>query len=198
MTSASENGTAAPAPTSRCPDMEDLRRPIASVTQVGRTASRAAGRDDPAAFELAAGPHYPALVRRLVLVLGNSHDAEDVAQDAYLAAFRSWARFDGVDVRAWLYTIGLRLAFNKLRSRRRLLAAIHRIEPRPQPAPADPDLWAALQALEIRPRTALLLSAVDGYTQAEIGRILDVPEGTVASWLSRARASLRADLGSTD
>ena len=42
------------------------------------------------------------------------------------------------DVRAWLYTIGLRLAFNRLRSRRRLLAAIRRIEPRPWTDPARP------------------------------------------------------------
>ena len=66
------------------------------------------------------------------------------------------------------------------------------------PAPADPDLWAALQELDIRPRAALLLNVVDGYTQAEIARILDAPVGTVASWLSRGRATVRAHLERTD
>ena len=75
-------------------------------------------------------------MRRLVVVLGNEHDAEDVAQDAYLRAFESWGRFDGTDVRAWLYTIALRLAFNHLRGRRRWLAAIERIEPRAWSDPA--------------------------------------------------------------
>jgi RNA polymerase sigma-70 factor (ECF subfamily) len=143
---------------------------------------------------MAVAPHYAALVRRLVLVLGNEPDAQDVAQDAYLNAFRSWDRFDGTDVRAWLYTIALRLAFNQLRGRRRLLAAMGRIEPRTWAAPSDPDLWAALQALDIRTRAALLLNSVDGFTQAEIARILAVPEGTVASWLSRGRAALRRGL----
>ena len=117
--------------------MESIRRPTI-VTQVEASPARAVSRDDSEAFELAVGPYYPALVRRLVLVLGDHHDAEDVAQDAYLAAYRSWTRFDGTDVRAWLYTIALRRAFNHLRSRRRLLAAIRRIEPTSVPAPADP------------------------------------------------------------
>jgi RNA polymerase sigma-70 factor, ECF subfamily len=163
---------------------------------VPRTWSRVAtaSRADPAAFEGAVRPHYANLVRRLVVVLGDENDAQDVAQEAYLKAFRSWDRFDGTDVRAWLYTIGLRLAFNHLRGRRRLLAAIHRIEPNTWQAPTDPDLWAALRALEVRPRTALLLNVVDGYTQREIAWILGTPEGTVASWLSRARATLRHEL----
>jgi RNA polymerase sigma-70 factor, ECF subfamily len=145
-------------------------------------------------FESAVRPHYASLIRRLVLVLGDQRDAEDVAQDAYLKAFRSWDRFDGTDVRAWLYTIALRLAFNQLRSRRRWLAAIRRIEPRLWADPADPDLAAALAALEPRRRAALLLNVVDGYTQAEIATMLGAPEGTVASWISRGRAILRRDL----
>ncbi len=151
-------------------------------------------RMDPAIFEAAVRPHYANLVRRLVLVLGDEDDAQDVAQEAYLKAFRSWGRFDGVDVRAWLYTIALRLAFNHLRGRRRWLAAIGRIEPRTWTDPSDPDLWAAVQALDVRTRTALLLNVIDGYTQREVAVILGVPEGTVASWLSRGRANLRAAL----
>lgn len=111
-----------------------------------------------------------------MLVLGDEHDAEDIAQDAYLAAFRSWHRFDGSDVRAWLYTIALRLAFNQLGGRRRFLAAIGRIEPKPWADTIDPDLWAALRTLDPRTRSALLLNVIDGYTQAEIGQILSVAE----------------------
>jgi RNA polymerase sigma-70 factor (ECF subfamily) len=164
------------------------------VTAAARTERAAATKGDPAAFEAAVRPHYANLVRRLVLVLGDPADAEDVAQEAYLKAFRSWERFDGNDVRAWLYTIALRLAFNHLRGRRRWLAAIGRIEARPWRDPSDPDLWAALGTLDPRTRSALLLNVVDGYTQAEIGRILSVPEGTVASWISRGRATLRREL----
>jgi RNA polymerase sigma-70 factor (ECF subfamily) len=153
-----------------------------------------ASKGDPEAFEAAVRPHYANLVRRLVLVLGNEPDAEDIAQDAYLKAFQAWERFDGRDVRAWLYTIGLRLAFNQLRGRKRWLAAIGRIESRPWADPSDPDLWAAIRRLDIRTRSALLLSVIDGYTHAEIATMLEAPEGTVASWLSRGRAALRDEL----
>ena len=166
----------------------------ADVTAAARPDRAAATKGDHDAFETAVRPHYANLVRRLVLVLGDERDAEDVAQEAYLKAFRSWERFDGVDVRAWLYTIALRLAFNQLRGRRRWLAAIGRIEPRPWRDPSDPDLWAALGTLDARTRSALLLSVLDGYTQAEIARMLSVPEGTVASWISRGRATLRRTL----
>jgi RNA polymerase sigma-70 factor (ECF subfamily) len=151
-------------------------------------------RRDTEAFEEAVTPHWPALVRRLTLVLGDQHAAEDVAQDAYLRAFRSWQRFDGGDVRAWLYTIALRLAFNEQRRHRRFLAAVRHLQPRPWHDPRDPDLHAALDRLDVRTRTVLLLNVVDGYTQREIAAMLSVPEGTVASWVSRGRAAVRADL----
>ena len=152
-------------------------------------------RADPDAFEAAVRPHYVGLVRRLTVVLGDENDAQDIAQEAYLNAFRAWDRFDGRDVRAWLYTIALRLAFNQLRARRRWQRAIQRIEPKRWNDPSDPDLWAALQRLDRRVRSALLLNVIDGYSQREIGAILSVPEGTVASWLSRGRATLREELG---
>ena len=146
------------------------------------------------AFETTVRPHYANLVRRLVLVLGDEQDAQDVAQETYLKAFRSWDRFEGADPRAWLYTIGLRLAFNHLRGRRRWLAVLQRVEPRPWSDTTDPDLWAAIGSLEVRARAALLLNAVDGYTHAEIGRMLGAPEGTVASWISRGKAIVRQAL----
>ena len=57
------------------------------------------------------------------------------------------------------------------------------------------DLWAAIRGLDVRTRSALLLHVVDGYTHAEIARMLSAPEGTVASWISRGRASLRKAAG---
>ena len=145
-------------------------------------------------FEREVAPHYAPLVRRLTVVLGDEAEAQDVAQEAYLRAFRSWVRFDGEDVRAWLYTIGLRLAFNELRRQRRRLAALGRIQSLPWRDAADPDLAAALRSLEPRARAALLMNVADGYTHAEIAAMLAVPPGTVASWISRARVQLRAVL----
>ncbi len=147
-----------------------------------------------ATFIAATASLYDGLVRRLVLVLRDVHEAEDIAQDTYLRAFKSWATFDGRDVRAWLHTIALRLAFNELRRRRRWLAIFQRTKPHPWVDRLDPDLWQALERLDSRVRAALLMNVLDGYTQHEIASMLGVAEGTVSSWLSRARETLRTDL----
>ena len=107
----------------------------------------------------------------------------------------AWPAFDGTDARAWLYTIALRGAFDQLRRRRRWFARITRGPETPSYRDTvDPDLWAAIAGLEPRVRAALLASVLDGYTQREIAAMLSVAEGTVASWLSRARAALRVEL----
>lgn len=171
--------------------MQDLSRTLRSRSQPPATTVTAV---ESGAFESAVAPLYGGLVRRLVLVLGDTDEAQDIAQDAYLRAFRAWERFNGTDARAWLYTIALRLAFNQMRRRRRWLAAIRRIDPKPWRDPADPDLWAALEDLDPRTRSALLLNVVDGYSQVEIAEMLSVPVGTVSSWISRGRARLREAL----
>ena len=168
--------------------------PRAVGLATGRGADPATAR---AAFERTVLPLHGPLVQRLVLVLRDPHEAEDVAQEAYLRAFAAWGHFDGENERAWLYTIALRLAFDGLRRRRRWAGRLAR--PSTDAAyvdRVDPDLWTALGRLEPRVRAALLASALDGYTQREIGLQLGVPEGTVASWLSRARTELRATLTS--
>lgn len=147
-----------------------------------------------AAFEGTMASLYPALVRRLVLVLGVREDAEDIAQEAYLRAFRAWKGFDGRDPRAWLYTIALRLAFNQLKRRRRWATILDRSPRQAWNDHVDPDLWSALSNIDPRARATLLLNALDGYTLAEIAAMLDEPEGTVSSRLSRARAALRTTL----
>ncbi len=151
---------------------------------------------DRAEFAAAVDHHYPGLLQRLTLVLHDAEEGKDVAQEAYLRAFQAWDRFDRTDARAWLHTIGLRLAFNRLR-RRRLWDRWLRGQ-RPDPdwvIPERIDLWRALGELKPQQRAALLLNVVDGYTQAEVARMLDVPEGTVASWVSEAKHRLRGLLG---
>lgn len=137
---------------------------------------------------------YPLLARRLALVLRDADEAEDVAQAAFTRALEQRHRFQGGDARAWLYTIGLRLAFNELRRRRRLTAMPTGEEPN-WAMTSQPDLWIALAQLDPSQRAALVLSVLDGYTHAEIARMLGVRPGTVSSWLSRSKERLRALLG---
>ena len=150
----------------------------------------APARDD--VFAAAVGQHYPGLVRRLTAVVGDRESALDLAQETYLRAYRAWGRFDGTDTRAWLHTIGLRLAFNE-RSRRRRWSNLFvgRQGTDGWMMPEDLGLHEALSGLRREVRAALLLNAVDGYTQTEIASMLGVSPGTVASWLSRAKAHMR-------
>jgi DNA-directed RNA polymerase specialized sigma24 family protein len=83
---------------------------------------------DRAAFTAAISPHYDHLVRRLMLILRDTEEARDVAQSAVMRAFEHRHRFDGQDVRAWLFTIGIRLALNEVRRRSRLRRSLRRTE----------------------------------------------------------------------
>ena len=137
---------------------------------------------------------YPLLARRLTLILRDASEAEDVAQSAIARALERRHRFSGGDARAWLYTIGVRLALNELRRRRRLVPLSAESEPA-WAMRSQPDLWVALAQLEPRPRAALVLSVLDGYTHAEIAAMLGVRTGTVSSWVSRSKDRLRVALG---
>lgn len=135
----------------------------------------------------------PGLVRRLTLVVGDRDEAEDVAQEACIRALRARDRFDGQNAASWLFVIGMRLGLNELRRRRRILAALGRRQLPATPS-VERELWESLGSLERRERAALLLSILDGYSYREIGAMLGANEGTVGSWISRAKARLRADL----
>jgi RNA polymerase sigma-70 factor (ECF subfamily) len=137
---------------------------------------------------------YPLLARRLTVVLHDPDEAQDVAQSAFARALERRHQFRGGDVRAWLYTIGIRLALNEVRRRGRLVALADAAEPGWAMA-SEPDLWLALAQLDPPHRAALVLATLDGYTHAEIAGILGVREGTVSSWLSRSKDRLRAVLG---
>jgi RNA polymerase sigma-70 factor (ECF subfamily) len=137
---------------------------------------------------------HPLLVRRLTLVLRNLDDAQDVAQAAFTRAIERRATFRGGDARAWLYTIGMRLALNELRRRKRFVVLTEALEPE-WAMRSEPDLWHALAELDPSHRAALVLTTLDGYTHAEVARVLGVPEGTVSSWLSRSKERLRMLLG---
>lgn len=147
-------------------------------------------------FEDVVAEHYPGLVRRLTVVVGGDVEmGQDLAQEAYARAYRAWDRFDGTDARAWLHTIGLRLAFNERRRRIRWGRLLGKPVVEPSwVAPEDRGLHEALRGLRPEHRAALLLTVVDGYTQAEVAAMLGVAPGTVASWASRAKAHMREAL----
>ena len=130
------------------------------------------------------------------LILGNSADSEDAMSQAVLRAFENRGKLKKREsFRAWFLQILRHEAYNLLRKRRRL-TPVEELPEEAAPAGDDAgrlDLRHALNELSEDQRTALLLQQ-EGYDLAEIGRILDVPVGTVKSRISRAKKTLRAIL----
>ncbi|HEV8385447.1 MAG TPA: RNA polymerase sigma factor [Candidatus Acidoferrales bacterium] len=145
-----------------------------------------------------------ALAFRVALgVLRNRDDAEDVAQEAFLRAYQSFARLrDRERFRAWLARITWRLALDRIRSTRRREAreTVVMMEDLNSPQRTVEDVRAsrefeqrlarALDALPEKLRVVLVLSAIEGHDVSEVSRLLDVAEGTVKSRLFHARKKL--------
>ena len=137
-------------------------------------------------------------------VLRNDADAEDVAQESLLRAFRKFARLrDRNRFRAWLVRISFRLALDRLRSAKRRQvreAEWMREQERSQSgSPRDPrefqqHLERALGELPEKLRLVLLLSAMEDHSLDEVAVLLSVPVGTVKSRLFFARKQLAEKL----
>ena len=136
-------------------------------------------------------------------VLRHRQDAEDVAQDAFAKAYRSFRQLRDRDrFRAWLVRMTWRLAIDRWRTDRRRSAREQFVE---LPAVATTEdvavarerseyLWRAIDALPEKLRVVVVLGAIEGHDIREIARLLDVPEGTVKSRLFLARRGLAESL----
>ena len=133
-------------------------------------------------------------------VLRNREDAEDVAQEAFLRAYRNFHRLrDRERFRAWLARIAWRLALDRRRSAaRRDLREQQAAEDAPARTVEDlaaasefrARLDAAVEQLPEKLRQVLILAAIEGHDMAEVARLLGLPEGTVKSRLHLARKRL--------
>lgn len=154
----------------------------------------ASGSIDATDLETAVRRHEAWLVGRLALVVGDREEARDLAQQTFLRAAEHWPIGGDESVARWLSVVGVRLALNERRRRRRWGFLPVRETDATWAMETDPDLWRALAVLDRRTRAALVLTVVEGYSQDEAAEALRVPRGTLASWLSRARPALREAL----
>jgi len=151
-------------------------------------------------------------------VLGNPHDAEEVAQDALVRAYRALATYDAVRIRElrirpWLATIVLNLCRN--RARRAVLPSTSMtplVEAGWEPVADASDgpaaianrragaerLAALVAALPDRYRIPVVLRHVDDLSYAELAEVLGRPEGTLKAQVHRGLALLRASLTAAD
>ena len=127
------------------------------------------------------------------IYLKSRADAEDIAQEVFLAYFRRKFRFASAEKeKSWLMTV----TANKCRS---LLRAKYRQElPLTEDMPSLPKeentVLMAVMSLDEKYRLPIHLYYYEGYSLAEIGKIMKVSPGTVGSWLSRGREKLKSIL----
>ncbi|HSH58655.1 MAG TPA: sigma-70 family RNA polymerase sigma factor [Acidimicrobiales bacterium] len=162
--------------------------------------------------------HMPSLYGAALRMTRNAADAEDLVQETYLKAYRSWDSFQqGTNLKAWLYRILTNTFINNYRSKKRRpeqteieevedLYLYRRLggleaarvgrsaEDEVMELFTDTDVKAAIEALPDQFRLAVLLADVEGFSYKEIAEILDVPIGTVMSRLHRGRKGLQKAL----
>ena len=182
------------------------------LIQPGRTVSRESEREAAQAearreFEERLAECGPLAYRVARGVLRNSADAEDVAQEALLRAYRRFDRLrDRTRFRGWLVRITFRLALDRARSAKRREqreSLWSRPERRPAPPTAE-DLAAsgefqahldrAFEELPEKLRLVLLLAAMEGHKLEEVAEMLRLPLGTVKSRLFVGRKQLAEKL----
>ncbi len=165
-----------------------------------------ARRGDPAAWERLVREHQEAAFRLAYLLLGDAHDAEDAAQEAFIRAYQKLDRYDSArPFRPWLLTIVAHAARNRWRSVRRYAAALQRFatwdaESQPQPIPPDAAtarqgeadaLWQAVRRLGRADQEVIYLRYFLEVPVDEVAQALGVAPGTVKSRLHRALGRLR-------
>lgn len=178
---------------------DDLPRTAANFASDNSTASTADR------FEAEAMPHLNDIFRTATRILGDKARAEDVAQEVYLQAWKSFHRFEpGTNCRAWLFKI----LFHCVNHHRRrwfrfpLLKETEEfievnltcVEPIPEHL-TDQDILAALDRIPADFRAVILMVDVEEFAYKEAAEILSVPIGTIMSRLSRGRKLLREQLG---
>ena len=163
-------------------------------------------------FESLALPHLDAAFNLARWLTGNSHDAQDVVQDAYLRAMRYFESFRGDRFRPWLLQIVRHTCYTWLRENRpaEVVSFDTADEQWPEalaPAADEPHSMAlrnadraqinqAISALPVLYREVLVLRELDDLPYLDIARIADIPVGTVMSRLARARGLMQAALRS--
>lgn len=153
------------------------------------------GHEGFADFYRAELPGLVALARGLC----GSAVADDIAQEAMLAAYRRWAELEDFDQpHAWVRRTCANLAISSFRRRMVEVRALARMTTRPVPAPLDADaeeFWTAVRDLPRRQAQCAALRYVYEMGGAEIARTLSISEGSVKVHLARARTALAARLG---
>ena len=181
-----------------------MRAGLALIVDPDEELVRRVGQGDPAAIQAMVARKLPRMLALAQRMLGDATEAEDVAQDAMLRAWKQaprWtpgqAKFD-----TWLHRVALNLCYDRLRRRRETPTATPPDHPDPGPAPdrgllaADVGVRvdAALARLPERQREAIVLCHYQELTNIEAAALMSVSVDALESLLSRGRRALRQTL----
>ncbi|MGD9629656.1 MAG: sigma-70 family RNA polymerase sigma factor [Pyrinomonadaceae bacterium] len=155
-------------------------------------------------FETEAMPHMASLFRVAIWLTRNKDEAEDLVQETFVQALKSFHRYQiGTNCRAWMTTIMYNLNLKRLQKARRMMIADDPEEKLAETLPFEPEIpqtltdeevIRALENVSENFRQVVILSDIEEFSYKEISSILDVPIGTVMSRLSRGRKALRLEL----
>jgi RNA polymerase sigma-70 factor (ECF subfamily) len=165
---------------------------------------------DATAFGELVRRHQQRIHRLAVHMLRDRAEAEDVAQETFIRAYRALSRFDGrSEPYTWFYRITINLSLNRIRSRKSSRTTHDTDDPRldgvlvdKRPDTADPagnaqrrelydTLTIAIDQLSDSLRTTLILVCIDGRSHEDVAQILGAPEGTIAWRIHEARRKLK-------
>ena len=166
------------------------------------TLIRHAVAGDAEAWDQLMRAHQEAVFRLAYLLLGDPDDADDVAQETFLRAWKYLTRFDSTRAfRPWLLSIAANLASNRRRSAGRYFSALTRafrdepksvtVEEQSSQHTEAEDLWEAVKQLNVHDQQVIYLRFFLDLSVSETAETLQVAEGTVKSRLSRALEKLR-------
>ena len=144
-------------------------------------------------------------------VMGNHHDASDMTQESFIKVYKNIGKFNfRSSFNTWLYRIVKNTCIDELRKKKRkkvvsLDAGIEGddgdyfmqvvdekadIQAKLESEETTELVWSALEKLNEKHRSVLVLADIKGYDYLEISRMLDLPLGTVKSRISRARENM--------
>jgi len=185
-------------------DLEPRGKVVKFAVIQGHQGQGGAQQHELASFEAIMLPHMDAAYNLAKWLLRNEQDAQDVVQEAYLRAFKSFSGFHGSNGRAWLLTIVRNTSYTLLKKNRAVdlttpfdeeIHAVGHASVSPEAIlehVEDAELIKnAMDKLPVEFREILTLRHQESLSYTKIGEILKIPIGTVMSRLARARGKLK-------
>jgi RNA polymerase sigma-70 factor (ECF subfamily) len=136
--------------------------------------------------------HEREIFAYILRLVGDRHEADDLYQETFLAAFRAWPPPRGGSERAWLYRIATNKAIDRSRRRRRLvpLADLQLAAP-DRDGVTVADLATAVRSLPTGQRAAFVLRKVEGRPYAEVASVLGCTEEAARSRVAEAMKKVK-------